>query len=149
MHVLSLIAAAWIGVVVTNAIGAGAKFDADLLTREAGLDVGRHVFRAVGRLEWLLAAAILAMVSTDGEVTTAMWVPILALVALVAVQTFWLRPILDARAAAIIAEHDVPKSRAHAAYMVTELLKLIAAVVVVVIDLSGAAAAALPPGVYP
>jgi hypothetical protein len=47
-------------------------------------------------------------------------------IAILLVQAFWLRPLLDDRAFRIIAGEDVPPSSLHVAYIALESVKLVA-----------------------
>ncbi|MDH7799202.1 MULTISPECIES: hypothetical protein [unclassified Beijerinckia] len=51
------------------------------------------------------------------------WAGCLLLAALLATQTFWLLPILDARVSAIIAGAEIPNSNHHLLYIATEAAK--------------------------
>ncbi|MFO7654940.1 MAG: hypothetical protein R6X25_14150 [Candidatus Krumholzibacteriia bacterium] len=116
---------AWVGFVVANALNARLKFDAPTLTRDAALDVGRHVFPVVLRVELVLALAVTALaVWASGWTGRRTLLAALAF-ATVLVQLFVLLPDLAERAAAVIAGGEPPASRAHLAYVVAEGLKLV------------------------
>lgn len=126
------VACLWLGVVIAIAIEASVKFKAKSLTRAIGLDVGRHVFAAIGIFELCLLAAVLVLTwNQQFGATVWVWVAVLGL--MVALQAAWLRPILNARAAAIIAG-DAPTERwPHLAYVGLEGVKFIALVALTIV----------------
>jgi hypothetical protein len=103
------------------------KFRAPGVTRELGLGIGRLVFGTLNRIELMLALALLA-VWLPGVERLAARVALTVVVGIVALQTGWLLPHLDADAVAIIAGASPPGSFHHALYIVLELAKLSALV---------------------
>lgn len=116
----------WIGFVCAiSFMEAWLKFRAPGVTVPLGLGIGRLVFGALNKVEWVLAIIALANVfffGWDG------WRPryllLLVPVLLVIMQTFWLLPALDARAELHIQGHDVPHSYLHFYFVAMEVVKI-------------------------
>lgn len=113
----------WLGMLIALAIEARVKFKAESLTREVGLDVGRHVFGVFGRIE-LVTLALLVILTLVLPTHLTTWIAVGLVAVVVALQAAWLRPALNERVAQIIRGDSVPKSNSHKSYMVTELLKI-------------------------
>lgn len=114
----------WAGLVLgISFLEAPVKFTAPTLTRAAGLDVGRHVFRALNRVEVGAAGGLLVLLLA-ATASTALLALGAAVLLIVAVQTLWLLPILREQATAII-EGDVENTGgyAHLGYVVLEAAK--------------------------
>ena len=110
----------WAGLVVAlSFIAAPVKFQAASLTRAVALDVGRHTFSA-SHLAQLCLAAIALWQARHGT-----WRAIAAATALLLVQMFVLMPILDERAAVVIAGGEPTGWSPHALYVVLELAKVV------------------------
>lgn len=113
----------WLGILVgVSFIATPVKFTAPSLTLPVALDVGRVTFALFSKIEWgmiaLLLVALIAAGWRTGRGSCAA-----ALLAIVAVQSFWLLPVLDVRVAAIIAGENLPATSHHTAYVVLELAK--------------------------
>jgi len=103
------------------------KFQAPGITVPLGLGIGRLVFDALNKVEWVFAIAIIF----SGSVVTEKWlrfknlafvVPLLLLF----MQTFWVLPALDARAELVINEQILPPSNLHFFYIGMEIIKIVA-----------------------
>jgi hypothetical protein len=115
----------WLGLVLgISVIETPLKFQAPGITTPLGLGIGRLVFRALNAVELVIACVLAVVVVRQARD----WP--LALLAMVVVilliQTFWLRPLLDARALRVIAGEDVAASSLHVAYIALEGVKLVA-----------------------
>jgi hypothetical protein len=109
----------WAGVVVgISFIEAPVKFQAPTLTLPVALDVGRHVFHASHVVQLALAALVLAAAARARA-----WAVVVP-VAILAAQHLWLLPVLDARAAAVIAGRAPEGGSPHAIYVALECVKL-------------------------
>ncbi len=128
-HPIALICAfTWVGFVCAiSFMEAWLKFKAYGVTLPIGLEIGRLVFQALNKVEWVLAIAILVDVLWHRRVTR--HVLMIALpVLLLALQTFWLLPVLDERALLAIHGQGVGPSHAHITYVIMEVAKVIALV---------------------
>lgn len=105
-------------------IATPAKFLARSITLAQALDVGRWTFGIFGWVELGLIAGLLMLGLRSRSVRV--WWPILAVLALVALQALFLRPMLDARLAEILSGGDPPPSQLHNVYGVVEVAKLAA-----------------------
>ena len=115
----------WLGLVVAiSFVEAPLKFRAPGVTLPIGLGIGRLVFPTLNALEALLATATTALLLTDRAATPAQRRLLTALVALLIVQVGLLRPVLDDRAARIIAGQPVPPAPWHLAYIALEVVKV-------------------------
>lgn len=114
----------WIGFVCAiSFLEAWLKFQAPGVTIPIGLGIGRLVFSALNKIEWVFAVAVLgsAFLSRNG-LRWPLWIAIAILVA----ETVWLLPALDARAEEMIHHRPVPPSRLHIMYIAMEGVKVLA-----------------------
>jgi hypothetical protein len=88
-----------------------------------GLDVGRHVFAVLNKIEIIFALAGLFLLLKGGFSSRIQYL-IASLAGIVALQTFWLLPALDARALVYISGGTPPPSNLHLCYLVLEAIKL-------------------------
>lgn len=116
----------WIGFICAiSFMEAWLKFRAPGVTLPIGLGIGRLVFAALNKVEWVFAAAILISnirVAKKLNINPFYIVAILILI----IQTAWLLPGLDARAVLYIEGKTVPHSNLHLYYAVAEGIKFIA-----------------------
>jgi hypothetical protein len=125
LRLLQALSFVWAGLVLgISFLEAPVKFSAPTLTRAAGLDVGRHVFRALNRVEVGAAGGLLVLL-LSATASAALLALGAAVLLIVAVQTLWLLPILREQATAII-EGDVENTEGHAhlGYVVLEAAKV-------------------------
>jgi hypothetical protein len=118
----------WLGsVLAISFLEAPLKFRAPGITVALGLGIGRLVFRALTGVELVLAAALtIAMaVGATGLRADAATAVLLALWALLVIQTAGLRPRLDRRARRVIAGDQPARSHLHLAYIALEGLKVV------------------------
>jgi hypothetical protein len=114
----------WVGLVLgLSFIETPLKFRAPGVTREVGLSIGRLMFGTLNRIELMLALALFA-VWMPGVERLAARVALTVVIGIVALQTGWLLPNLDAQAAAIIGGAIPTASFHHALFIVLEVLKL-------------------------
>jgi hypothetical protein len=112
----------WLGMVVAiSFVEAPLKFRAPGVTTRIGLGIGRLVFRALNLAEVVLAVALL-VASLPGRPVA------VAPVAVLAVQLLLVRPWLNRRSGRVLAGEEVPRSRAHLAYVALEVVKAAALV---------------------
>lgn len=116
----------WIGFVgAISFMEAWLKFKAPGVTLPIGLGIGKLVFNALNKMEWLFAIAIAACFLWTNQpvyTITMWWYGIVVL--LLVVQTFWLLPALDARASALIGGQTPSKSLLHWYFVGAELTKV-------------------------
>ncbi len=115
----------WVGFVgAISFMEAWLKFRARGITIPLGLEIGRLVFKALNRMEWLFAVIIAAdLFFSNGYAETSSLFYFCAL-ALLAAQTAWLLPALDVRAEALVNGKTVPPSKLHFFYVGFELVKV-------------------------
>ncbi len=116
----------WIGFVCAiSFMEAWLKFRAPGVTLPVGLGIGRMVFSALNKVEWVFAIAILINLVWSGSWfspnAVLMYIPL----ALLLLQTFWLLPALDIRAEMHIQGQTVPSYPVHIYYIAAELLKVL------------------------
>lgn len=117
----------WIGFVCSiSFMEAWVKFQAPNLTFPVGLSVGRLVFSALNKAEWVFAALILifsllAKKRSNFSRSIFFYIPFSILI----IQTYWLLPILNDRVDAILEGVSIPKSSVHFYYLFLEVMKVI------------------------
>lgn len=129
----------WLGMVAAiSFIEAPLKFRAPNVTLQIGLGIGRLVFRALNTVEAALAVAI-AVALVTGALPRGFAVAFVVAVAALAAQLIAVRPRLNRRSDAVLAQPDVAhtrRSNAHYAYVGCELVKVVALVVAGILLLS-------------
>jgi len=116
----------WLGMVLAiSFLEAPLKFRAPGVTLEAGLEIGRLVFRALNATEAVLAAFIVVMMITG---TPPAWflAPAAAAVTVLMVQLVVVRPRLARRTDAVLSGAGAAGSRSHHAYIALEIIKVLA-----------------------
>lgn len=120
------IAFTWAGAVFAiSFLEAWLKFRAPGVTLPIGLGIGRIVFAALNKVEWLLGFTIIACVIVQGIIKHKARAIISIIIALLLLQTFWLLPQLDARAELHISGQHIPPSNLHIIFVIAEALKII------------------------
>jgi hypothetical protein len=115
----------WAGMVLgISFLETPVKFTAPSVTLPIGLDVGRHVFGMFNKVEigWSLLVCGLLFIS---RLKRAVWLPLTIAVAVVALQTTWLLPVLDARVGMILNGQTPLPASYHLIYVMLEVIKLI------------------------
>lgn len=117
----------WIGFVCAiSFMEAWLKFRAPGVTLPIGLGIGRLVFGALNKVEWFLAiVVVISTVLCSRYVYSLANISLLATVAILAIQTVWLLPALDARAELHIQNVPVFSSGLHFLFVGAELIKVI------------------------
>ncbi len=116
----------WIGFVCAiSFLEAWLKFRAPGVTIPIGLGIGKLVFAALNKIEWILSFIILCSLLFK-QWQWRQWQSILILlpIGLLVVQTIWLLPELDTRATLRIMGETTPPSNLHFYYVGTEVLKV-------------------------
>jgi len=94
----------WIGFICAiSFMEAWLKFKAPGVTMPIGLGIGRLVFNALNKVEWVFAiATIISILVSKNSFFNIDTVIFYVVVALLILQTFWLLPQLDSRAQLLI-----------------------------------------------
>lgn len=101
------------------------KFRAPGVTVSIGLSIGKLVFNALNKMEWLFAVVILVnYILNKQEMASGIIVWFGIAFCFLLVQTFWLLPALDARANAVISGKTLAPSPLHWYYVTGEFIKL-------------------------
>ena len=114
----------WAGMVLGVAfVAVPAQFAAEGLSRAVGIDVTRHVFASFGRVELGIAAAtlVLALLLRLGRL---LWALLALLWVIVALQSFWLLPVLDAGADQLLQGQKPAPGPWHGLFVASEVTKL-------------------------
>ena len=115
----------WFGLTAgISLLEAPVKFTAPTITREIALDVGRVVFQALNQVELILLILLLILVRTAGRAKD-LWAHSAVLALIMIAQSAWLLPELAARSEMIVEGIEPEPSIAHAAYAVSEVVKLV------------------------
>ncbi|MFA3781488.1 hypothetical protein ABRY23_00315 [Melioribacteraceae bacterium 4301-Me] len=117
----------WVGFVgAISFMEAWLKFRAPGISLPLGLGIGRLVFNALNKVEWVLAfIVILNLIIADAEIFTLKSVAYFIPVIILLLQSFWLLPKLDARAELYITGQNVPESNVHLFYIIFEIVKVV------------------------
>lgn len=117
----------WLGFVLAiSFLEAWLKFQAPGITIPLGLGIGRLVFFALNKIEWLFAALILFTQLKSGN-----WIKIrnnwITLLIILLLQTFWLLPLLDIRAEEVMqmTTSEIEPSNLHYYYVALEIIKVL------------------------
>ena len=118
----------WIGFICAiSFLEAWMKFNAPGVTIPIGLGIGRLVFGALNKIEWVLTIAILVSIYTKPAITAFKTkLPLMLIVLILMLQTIWLLPALDIRAEMHINGEIVPPANLHIYYVAGEVLKVFA-----------------------
>lgn len=118
------VALVWLGIVLGVAfVATPVKFAAPSLDLPTALQVGRVTFRALARIEWVLAVAL--VVTTRVSRLRLPWTAFVVL-AIVLMESVWLLPALGARTDAIVAGGSVPPSRLHQVFVLGKAIECLA-----------------------
>lgn len=118
----------WIGFVCAiSFMEAWLKFQAPGITLELGLGIGKLVFNALNKIEWVLAIIIILSLIVSGQnPIKGKNLMISIIVVILLLQSFWLLPALFDRANMHIAEQKVSSSSfAHYSYIALEVIKVV------------------------
>jgi len=99
------------------------KFTAPTVTREVALDVGRVVFAALNKAEFIALIILLILVRISGQAQRLI-IACSALALVQIAQAAWLLPELSDRTQLIIEGIEPPASPAHGIFSVLQLVKL-------------------------
>jgi hypothetical protein len=116
----------WIGFVCAiSFMEAWLKFRAPGVTVPIGLSIGKLVFGALNKIEWILAIAIgLSLLFGKNTVWISQNIYFAIPLLLLLLQTVWLLPALDERARQVIQGMNVASSKLHIYFVAFELIKV-------------------------
>jgi len=115
----------WSGAVVSiSFLEAWLKFTAPGVTLPIGLSIGRLVFSALNKMEWILLVGCMTcgLAALAGWWMGVIWLWMAA--AVLTVETFWLLPALDARALVYMSGQDPKPSSVHLVFVAAEVIKV-------------------------
>lgn len=117
----------WIGFVCAiSFMEAWLKFQAPGITLPLGLGIGRLVFEALNKVEWVFAlVSIFCLIKISSYHFKGSLLLFVIPLLLLIVQSVWLLPVLDHRAQLHIDGAVVPSSAYHIYYVAAETLKVI------------------------
>ena len=117
----------WIGFVCAiSFLEAWLKFRAPGVTVPIGLGIGRLVFCALNKVEWIFAIVVCVSAFLGSKLLfTLSNISLLIIVTILVLQTTWLLPALDIRAELHIQHKPVPHSNLHFWFVGAELVKVI------------------------
>lgn len=102
------------------------KFKSPELEVPIGLAVGRRVFKALNRVEWVFLIIIWLSYFISGMTISMSVMGVYILLAILLVlQGFWLLPIMSIRVTARLKGEDMPPSHLHSWYVGMEFIKLL------------------------
>ena len=116
----------WIGFVCSiSFMEAWLKFRAPNVSLSTGLSIGRLVFAALNKVEWVLGGIVASAILFSSQKqkfleSIFLYVPIIILI----LQTSWLLPSLNERAERIIQGMDISSSTVHFNYLFFEFIKI-------------------------
>lgn len=117
----------WIGFVCAiSFMEAWLKFRAELVTLPIGLSIGRIVFGALNKIEWFFAIWIVGfLLIRRDRLKLSQWLLFALPLCLLVIQTLWLLPALNERAATFLSGGKPPPSFTHFYYLFLEVVKVI------------------------
>ncbi|MEO6302488.1 MAG: hypothetical protein ABIP51_04890 [Bacteroidia bacterium] len=128
---LIVIAFLWIGFVsAISFMEAWLKFKAPGITLPLGLGIGRLVFNAMNKVEWVFALIIILTIALT-QANFINWQNLFALIPIIIliIQSWYLLPELDARAEMHIRGWNVEPSNLHFVYVAIEFIKIFSLIV--------------------
>lgn len=125
---VAFVATLWLGLLIgVSFLATPVKFQAPSLTLATALEVGQATFALFTRVEWGLVVLLAVAVAWVGRtnVPLGLWICVGVLALVLAAQSLWLLPILDARIVFITAGETPPPSEHHWLYVALETGKLL------------------------
>jgi hypothetical protein len=117
----------WAGFVCSiSFMEAWLKFRAPGVTLPVGLSIGKLVFTALNRMEWVFVFILMVLLVPHIKKFSATIISLFAtVIGLLLMQTFWFLPHLNDRADQIIAGHQPGESYIHMLFGIAEILKVL------------------------
>jgi len=125
---VAFVATLWLGLLIgVSFLATPVKFQAPSLTLATALEVGQATFALFTRVELGLVVLLALAVAWVGRTSAqfGLWICVGVLALVLAAQSLWLLPILDARIAFITAGETPPPSEHHWLYVALETGKLL------------------------
>jgi hypothetical protein len=116
----------WIGsICAISFLEAWLKFRAPGITLPLGLGIGRLVFNALNKVEWVFAILLIvsAFLHNRHQLFTVPHLVLCIALGILILQTVWLLPALDARAELYITGQPVPPAKLHVYFVMAEVCK--------------------------
>jgi hypothetical protein len=125
-YVMMLAVLVWSGCIIAiSFMESWLKFRAPGVTLPIGLGIGKLVFNALNKMEWFFAAVILISYFFNKPQVDTLSLMLFALaLVLLLIQTFWLLPMLDARANIVISGKELQSSSLHWYFVAAEVIKV-------------------------
>lgn len=142
---IAIVLSVWAGLLAgVSFVATPAKFLAPTLPLAQALDVGRSTFHVLALIEWPVAVGALGAVVMVCRHPRTVIVCLALVLAILTLETAWLRPLLDARVEAIMQGQTVPPSPWHNVYIALDAARLILILTaaVAIVQSSGRSAAA-------
>ena len=115
----------WFGMTLgVSVLSTPVRFTATTITRPIALDVGRVVFEALNKAEFVALIILLIIIRVSASARQ-LWIPVFLLTLILIAQSAWLLPELAARTDMIIDGIEPPPSSAHTIYSALEISKLL------------------------
>jgi hypothetical protein len=117
----------WCGLIIgISFLESWLKFKAPNVTLSIGLGIGKLVFEALNKLEWLLWTLFFILFISTKNKTSSMFLFFVITSITIICQTFWLFPALNERVTIIQSGLSPKPSNHHIFYIGFEIIKLIA-----------------------
>lgn len=114
----------WLGMVgAISFVEAPLKFTAPGVTIEIGVGIGRIVFAALNKLEWILFTLWLLSIFIS-RVAQVSFISLFAIITILSLQTFWLLPALETRIDLLQKGTQLTESPLHTYFIVAEIIKM-------------------------
>lgn len=115
----------WAGLILgVSFIATPLKFQASHLTMPVALEVGKATFHFFNIVEWMMIAIATILTAALSNMHHK-WLIFIGIGTVLIAQTFWLLPILDVRADAVIAGALLKPGNYHWIYIALEILKVL------------------------
>lgn len=116
----------WVGLIMgISFLEAPLKFQVPDITLVIALGIGKLVFSALNKIEWIISILIiisLVLIKSNKKIWILYSLPIIILI----IQSIWFLPELMQRAEMIINKQELPESNSHILFAICEGLKFIA-----------------------
>jgi hypothetical protein len=100
------------------------KFNAPGITVPLGLGIGKIVFSALNKVEWILCILISTSIFFGNKTfEKTFYLPLAIPLAILLAQTIWLLPALNQRAELVILGQTPPPSQLHFLFIIFEIIK--------------------------